>query len=509
MNALQEKLLELLKEIDVICKKHNITYYIDGGSAIGAIRHKGFIPWDDDIDIAMTRENYNKFRKIIDKEIPSNRKFECMDNNPNYTMVYARYCDRETTSILRSSMLDVFESGVFIDIFILDPFPDDEKERRKYLKLFYAYAEYINPYYYDTIICENYKDVRKLAFLDKVLGRKRFNEYIEKKLFSYKEEDCKDYHFRFDLFNFIYPKEYFEEPRIMEFAGMQGPVPTMIEDYLDIHYGDTWMYIPDPDNQDVHNVVTNLNVPYQTFKEDYMKYISENAINIYKKFHKQRLKRHKYKNKLDILEYKNQSILYKEIILLGLEKHDIEDLYKNNKYNELEEIFKRYYILQLDGNFRKNNITIDIEDYLYIAIDVLIKVGRYYDASKILKLYPNKFKDLEEKVLVIRKLNQYYYRGKFDEYNEMIEKYYEDFSDNIDFVEGYIKLLIENKDYNKASKLIESSLKKYNKQDFLNKYKADIIYLENKKEAIKLYKEVINNTNNGLLIIEINNILGE
>ena len=105
MNELQKRLLLLLKEIDEICKKNNITYYIDGGSAIGAIRHHGFIPWDDDIDIVMTRNNYNKFVQIIDKEIKPNRKFESFENNQKYTMLYARYCDKTTTSILGTSML--------------------------------------------------------------------------------------------------------------------------------------------------------------------------------------------------------------------------------------------------------------------------------------------------------------------------------------------------------------------------------------------------------------------
>ena len=69
MNELQERLLLLLKELDTICKKHNITYYIDGGSAIGAIRHNGFIPWDDDIDVVMYRDEYEKFCSIAKVEL--------------------------------------------------------------------------------------------------------------------------------------------------------------------------------------------------------------------------------------------------------------------------------------------------------------------------------------------------------------------------------------------------------------------------------------------------------
>ena len=210
MNELQERLLLLLKEIDAICKKHDITYYIDGGSAIGAIRHRGFIPWDDDIDIVMTRNNFEKFESVIDKEIRPDRKYESFERNPKYTMLYSRYCDRTTTSILRTSMLDVFESGVFIDIFVLDPIPNDQKLQDKYLKTFRAYAEYINPYYYDTLISGNNFEMFKIKFLGALLGRKKLHNYIKKKLFSYKEEDSDYYCFRFDLFPFIYRQEYFK-----------------------------------------------------------------------------------------------------------------------------------------------------------------------------------------------------------------------------------------------------------------------------------------------------------
>lgn len=75
MTDLQSKLLEMLKEIDVICRKYQITYYLIGGSALGAVRHHGFIPWDDDADIVMTRDNWLKFESIIDQEIRPDRKY--------------------------------------------------------------------------------------------------------------------------------------------------------------------------------------------------------------------------------------------------------------------------------------------------------------------------------------------------------------------------------------------------------------------------------------------------
>ena len=65
MNVHQKHLLDLLKEVDAFCREHGITYYCAGGTVIGAARHRGFIPWDDDIDIYMTRENFFKFDKAL------------------------------------------------------------------------------------------------------------------------------------------------------------------------------------------------------------------------------------------------------------------------------------------------------------------------------------------------------------------------------------------------------------------------------------------------------------
>ena len=90
VKKLQLAELQILKEIDKICQDNNIEYYLCGGTLLGAIRHKGFSPWDDDIDIAMTRKNYCKFLKICQEKLPNEYFLDCYETNKKYYFPYAK-----------------------------------------------------------------------------------------------------------------------------------------------------------------------------------------------------------------------------------------------------------------------------------------------------------------------------------------------------------------------------------------------------------------------------------
>ena len=79
MTEKQQYLLKLFREIDEMCKKHNLRYVMAGGSLIGVARNEGFIPWDDDVDIYMPRDDWNKLVELSDQVLPPNRAFQCVD----------------------------------------------------------------------------------------------------------------------------------------------------------------------------------------------------------------------------------------------------------------------------------------------------------------------------------------------------------------------------------------------------------------------------------------------
>ena len=115
--------LDLLKELDRVCRKYDINYVVVGGTMLGAIRHKGFIPWDDDADIAMLREDYDKFKLHIDELDPSICYFQDHDTDPNYFWGYGKL-RRTGTKYVRVGQEHLkCKTGIFIDIFPMDDIP--------------------------------------------------------------------------------------------------------------------------------------------------------------------------------------------------------------------------------------------------------------------------------------------------------------------------------------------------------------------------------------------------
>lgn len=116
--------LEILFELDRICKKNNIQYFLLAGTVLGAIRHNGFIPWDDDIDIGMTRNQYERFIKICSEELDSNYFLQTYKTDPNYPGLYAKIRKNNTTFIEKATAKIDMHKGIYIDIFPFDNIPD-------------------------------------------------------------------------------------------------------------------------------------------------------------------------------------------------------------------------------------------------------------------------------------------------------------------------------------------------------------------------------------------------
>ena len=139
LRKLQLMELEMLIEVDRICRKYDIQYFLDGGTLLGAVRHDGFIPWDDDADIIMLHEEYEKFYNACKKELNTERFFlQDYRTDKHYLWGFAKM-RRNGTTFLREGQEHVkCHTGVCIDIFYCDNVPDNPMLRR--LHYFYCYC---------------------------------------------------------------------------------------------------------------------------------------------------------------------------------------------------------------------------------------------------------------------------------------------------------------------------------------------------------------------------------
>ncbi len=121
---MQKRMLEVLEVIDGICQRHGIPYWLSGGSMLGAVRHHGFIPWDDDLDIEMLRPDFEKLIKLLPAELPSSMALQWHTTDPNYFFQFAKVRDRNSQLFERNGYDKVWkEHGVWVDIFPLERMP--------------------------------------------------------------------------------------------------------------------------------------------------------------------------------------------------------------------------------------------------------------------------------------------------------------------------------------------------------------------------------------------------
>lgn len=263
IRTLQMFLLEDLKTIDSIFRSKNIRYFMVSGTMLGAVRHKGFIPWDDDIDIAMPRADYELLLRNAKEWLPKHLELICPEYDSEYPLPYAKIQNQNTTVIEKTYRGGV--GGTFIDIFPLDGVPSNSVARWWHFRRFLfvrklLYFIYRDPYKHGHGIRSWYP-----LLWQKLLTR----EWVQKKLRKIlmeneydKSEYVSEHYNASKLYMsrsvFGVPKEYnFEHENIL---GVEKG-----EEYLAIEYG-RWQEIPPVEKRAQHNFhYLNLELPYKEY----------------------------------------------------------------------------------------------------------------------------------------------------------------------------------------------------------------------------------------------------
>lgn len=238
---LQLKILDIVKDIDKLCQDNDIDYYILYGSALGAIRHKGFIPWDDDFDIGMTYDNYIRFLDICEKQLDKNKYYiQTPVKEEKYYLSFSKIRDITTTLIEEENRnIDIVRS-VYVDVFPLVGVPNN-KLKQNILKINRAFMLSANKNIINNKIFSKIFNV-----VLKIFGRKRILKYSSKRCFKYNTQDCNYWCSIADGDGFEQnklEKSVYGRPKYIDFEDIKLPVPEMTDVYLKKIYGD-YMKIP-------------------------------------------------------------------------------------------------------------------------------------------------------------------------------------------------------------------------------------------------------------------------
>ena len=275
LKALQGKCLEITLVFKEFCEKHGLLFYLCGGGCIGAIRHKGFIPWDDDIDVFMPREDYEKMCKLWVEEIDQSKyRLSRTDENHSERSQLTAITDEETTFIKERQMdLDVAH-GVRLEVLPLDGCPSGKMKRKMQLFWGLLYQIYINqePPTSKGKLLELIGRIM-LALAPGWKRRYKMAMLAERHMTKYPISEC-DYITELCVrFNYMvneYPKEIFASAVYKEFEGEMLPVPVGYDEYLKMAFGNYMDLPPEEARIPSHDgICVDLEHPYTDYKGIY------------------------------------------------------------------------------------------------------------------------------------------------------------------------------------------------------------------------------------------------
>ncbi len=242
MKAVWGVQLDLLEQLQQVCQKYGLRYFASGGTLLGAVRHKGYIPWDDDIDIQMPREDYERLLEVAPAEFADPYFFQTAYNDVKFSRGHAQLRNSNTTGIMLTEKGKYsFNQGIFIDIFPLDGVGDTPQERDKQRGRVQFWNRLLG------------LSVRYPASPNKSLAKGLLHSVLRllpyRPLYRRMEKACRIYEgaqtedvalISFDAYNdkLVFPRRCLAEAVVLPFENTTIPAPVGYDEMLTIQYGD-------------------------------------------------------------------------------------------------------------------------------------------------------------------------------------------------------------------------------------------------------------------------------
>ncbi len=246
MNSAQQRLFQLLCEVDDLCKKNRIEYYLAYETLLGAVTEEAFLKESDMVDISMTEKNYNKFVKVCEKELRRKKRVFC-DNRRNRECpsVSGRYIDQLSCRITPETMFWDEYCGYYIRISCMVELPGDQFARQTFYNRYMAYDEYVNrSYLHDRRkpfeIMEEYRSFQEK---EAVLGREQVLSKVESMIFDQHFEDAKEYLIcseHLPVSGLAVPKQAYSKTRFGVLEGRKFPLPGDYVELLWLWFGNRY-----------------------------------------------------------------------------------------------------------------------------------------------------------------------------------------------------------------------------------------------------------------------------
>lgn len=539
MNNQQKFLLKLLKEIHSICERNDIQYFLAGGTLIGAIRHGGFLPWDDDADLYMTRENWNRFVEACKTELPANRVLQGPDIDLSYNNTFPRYVATDSTAIHSHQVLGGMPAGEVIDILVLDPIPDDDGVLERYTYDLMLYSDLLN---YAAVFGRRFgvkaSDYKKYSRLKKKYGERWIRDHFENRLASYLSEEGSRYAMRWGGNPLLFERKWFSQAVPCRYEDFVSYKPIGSSEYLTYHYGDEWTTVPTNAEHASHETASLLGVSREVALERYVPKIDPKKL----------LKRMS-KRKVNVLKNAEESLrLQTELLEIQGRKYEMELLQKlkaneleyshaleSSDYAVLSDLFADYFAWQFSaevigrddwkGIYRFNHPVIAALDneVFSIGIETLLNTERVGKAFRLLQALGQAgrdtaiFEPFGSVISRFRKATSLYQEKKFLESLILTEELLGVYPGNVSFnklkVLALYSLIESGEDRNESlEKTIAWGLAEYPNDGFFVKYHADYLSMSGsavaKDEIERMYIEAADSTANGIVLLDIKEKVG-
>lgn len=269
IKEIQKKILEIFIEIDKVCTANNLRYYAIGGTCLGAVRHQGFIPWDDDMDIAMPREDYERFKKTASKQLPSHLKIYDAADGGHFSCKFMKVHNIRTTFI-EKGMLEYPDrySGVYVDIMPLDGIPNDVWNRKIYffqLSILWKLDWHRKLEYNQKLDLE--RNAAKVFiwriiyfFIKRYPIDYFYMKYVNlQKKYAYNASKSLCYTWSWRASKVVFPKEDFDDYILLPFENVKMRCPAGYDNFLKTLFGD-YMKLPPKDKQNSRHEVDILDL---------------------------------------------------------------------------------------------------------------------------------------------------------------------------------------------------------------------------------------------------------